>query len=102
MTDPSDPTLNPAAEFAVALVTTGEHQIGLTDVETDAGPMRVSTILDPASVIYDRPRPYETATFTGDGDWVFGLSDRYATREEAVSGHARMVTKVRGEGADDA
>lgn len=92
--------LRPEAEFAVALAAADELQVGLTTVETDARPMRVSTILDPASVIYDRPRPYETATFTGEGDWVFGLSDRYATREDAVAGHARMVAKVRGEGPD--
>ena len=96
----NDSGLSPEVEFSVALSATGETQVGLDDVETPAGRMRVSTILSPVKVAYGKEYPYETDTFDADGCLVHGRSAIYASRGDAAAGHALMVATVRGEVSD--
>lgn len=89
--------LDPGTQFAVALTLTGPnaHRVGDDTVDTAAGPVRVSTILNYGSLsTYSNTVPYETALFAG-GEMIDGVGSGYQTREEAEAGHASWLERLR-------
>lgn len=77
---------------------TANRQVALTEIETDLGYVRVSTIflgIDQSFGLGSGPPElFETMIF---GGWADGLTRQYSTWDEAVLGHAEMVSSVKGQ-----